>query len=63
MRVCVCVCERERENESDLKYSLLHLEGHFLILKTQSLVSFSRSLLPSFIIKRSTRLGLEIEIE
>jgi len=62
---CVCVREREseRENESDLKYNLLHLEGHFFILKTQSLVSFSRSLLHSFIIKRSTRLGLEIKIE
>ena len=42
-------------------YSLLHQECHFFSLKSQSLVSFSRSLLPRSIEKRPMRFRLEIE--
>jgi len=41
----------------------VHLECHFFILESQSPISFSRSLLPSSIEKRPTRMRLENEIE
>jgi len=44
-------------------YSLIHLECHFFILKSQSMIKFSRSLLPRSVEKRPRRLGLEIEIK
>ena len=44
-------------------HSLLHLECHFLNLKSQSIIQFSRSLLPSSVEKRPLRLRMEIEIE
>jgi len=40
------------------KYSPLHLECHFFILKSQSIIEFSRSLLPRSVEKRPK----EIEI-
>jgi len=45
------------------QYSLLHLDCHLLILKSQSIILFSKSLLTSFVEKRPTRMRLEIEIE
>ena len=44
-------------------YSLLHLECHVFILKSQSTIQFSRSLLPRSVEKRPRRLRLETEIE
>ena len=44
-------------------YSLLHLECHFFNLQSQSMISFSRSLLPCSVEKRPGRLRLEIEIK
>jgi len=44
-------------------YSLLHLQCHFFILNSQSMISISRSLLPRFVEKRPRRLRLEIKIE
>ena len=43
--------------------SLLHSERHFFILKSQSFISFPRSVSPSFIEKRPTRLRYKLEIE
>jgi len=44
-------------------YSLLHLECRFFILKSQSMIWFSGSLLPRSVRTRPRRLRLEIEIE
>jgi len=44
-------------------YSLLHLECHFFNLQSQSIILFSRSLLPRSVEKRPRRLRLEIEIK
>ena len=44
-------------------YSPLHLECHFLSLRSQSMILFSRSLLPRSVENRPMRLGLEIGIE
>ena len=44
-------------------YSLLHLECHFFILKSQSMIQFSRSRLPHSVEKRPKRLSLEVEIK
>ena len=41
-----------------LTYSLLHLECHFLILRSQSIIKFCRSLLPPSVEKRPRRLRL-----
>jgi len=43
-------------------YSLLHLGCHFFILKSQSMIWFSRSLLQRSVEKRPRRLRLEIGI-
>jgi len=44
-------------------YSLLHLECHFFILKSQLKFLFSRSLLPCSVEKRPRRLRLQIQID
>jgi len=48
----------------DSRYSLLHLQCHSFMLKSQSMMKFSRSLrlLPHSVEKRPGRLRLEIEI-
>jgi len=46
-----------------INYSLLYLECHFFILKSQTMFLFSRSLLPRSVEKRPRRLRLEIEFE
>ena len=43
--------------------SLMHPENHFFSHKSQSMIEFSRSLLPCSVEKRPTRLRLEIDIE
>ena len=45
------------------QYSLLHVECHFFILKSLSMISFSRSLFWRSVEKRPRRLRLEIEIQ
>jgi len=47
----------------NMRYSLLHLECHFFNLESQSIIQFSRSLLPHSVEKRPGRLRLEIEIK
>ena len=44
----------------NMKNSLLHLQCHFFLLKSQSMIEFSRSLLPRSAEKRPMRLSLEI---
>jgi len=46
-----------------LFYSLLHFYCHFFILKSQSMIEFSRSFWPRSIEKRPRGLRLEIEIK
>ena len=46
-----------------LCYSLLHLECHFFNLKSQSIIQFSRSLLPRFVEQGPMRMRLETEIQ
>jgi len=48
---------------ADVTYSLLHSECHFFIVKSQSKIWSSRSLLLRSVEKRPGRLRLEIEIE
>jgi len=45
------------------RYSLLHFQCHFFILYFQSMILFSKSLLPRSVEKRPKRLRLEIEIK
>jgi len=47
----------------NMKNSLLHLQCHFFLLKSQSMIEFSRSLLPRSAEKRPMRLSLEIEMK
>jgi len=49
-------------NEYSCIYSLLYLDCNFFFLKSQSMIWFSRSLLPRSITKRPRRLQLEIDI-
>jgi len=42
-------------------HSLLHSECHFFFLKSQSIIEFSRFLLPRSVEKRQMRLRLELE--
>ena len=49
------------KGNASINYSLLHLECQFFSLKSQWLISSSRSLLPRSVEKRPMRLRLEIE--
>ena len=46
-----------------VEYSLLHLKCHFFILKSQSIIYFSRSHLTRFVEMRPRRVKLEIQIK
>jgi len=50
-------------SQSIVIYSVLHLECHFFILKSESMIWFSRSLLPRSVEKRPRRFKLEIKIQ
>jgi len=66
-RRCVCVCGVCEWCVwvacVNSRYCLLHSECHFFILYSQSMILFSRSLLPRSVEKRPRRLRLEIEIK
>ena len=51
-----------KSNLHFILYSLLHLECHYFNLKSQSMLQFSRSLLPRSVEKRPVRLALEMKI-